>query len=306
VGEALADIVWDFEKKFGMDRSTLAVVMSFVSNEAQLKESHVPGVIANYYTCYKTKARAPGNKGQESSLVSLPLFSLNPDTAGDILEELGPATSRFELLWHKLTDLLFSWAETRLPDSKELRYPLSDPEGKKLLWLKAVDWLRLDLNNVKPIERSPASEKVRSVMMHLVHESVFNKNVLTAEQLKIDFDERCRSLWDQVSNGLAPKTKSRRGKSLPPADPVANVEVTKALLKRFRYVPFVDSGWIQGCEVNAVVALVYKRYTFFTLSPALSRAKLLAIALMPTKDREETKRTWQGPWQDWKEEMKIV
>jgi hypothetical protein len=313
VGEALADIVWNFEKKFGMDRSSLAVVMSFVSNEAQLKESHVPGVIANYYLAYKTRARAPGTKGQESSLVALPLFALNCNTSEHTTEEFKLGTSKFEVLRQKLEQLLPSWVAGT---------PFSSPEGRKLLWLKSVDWLRLDSNSVTTIEKSPVSEKVRSVLFHLLLESIFEACVQTAEQLTADFHNRCERLLNQVRDGLKPKKRLRRGKkksdvktiqqTCPETSKAVSIaeEITenelRALLSRFRYVSFVDSGWIQGCEVNAVVALVYKRYTFFNLAPALSRAKLLAVALMPTKDEAKTRRTWQGPWQDWKEEMKNV
>jgi hypothetical protein len=288
----MAEVVWTLDKQRRVELKSMAVVFSspeygplgrmwerflpkrFVSSTEFAK------LITSFYKALGTRYRDTA-RGQQHSLIPLPLFALDIETHSD--KDLQNALERLGAWMKTLREFFERNVQTKIDDCHKM-------------WESAVESLMLDLRTeYSPSSQCSASEKVRSILLHLLWTCCV-KSESTASELG-------RGMGGDV------KTPGQKFEDLSKIFVEAMVDA-KALcpvLKRYKYVQFVDVNWVQGCEFDVVVTYAKARLSRYEtiVFGSLSRAKLLSILIIPAKTEKEAKARWVTPWRDWSELAQI-
>ncbi len=293
-GTTLATIVWNLDKELGTPISSIAV-LTFSGLDSGLNDMStitmgpevLPVVTASFYEKLRDLyVVQTGSGGQQNSLVPLPMFLFDSNVRD--VADLNEAKSKWEA-WRDDLDGNFS---SIMPSTVR---GASDSD-KKDAWAEAVKYLiteRLPTdparNDQAPRPKSPAYEKVRSILLHILCTCIFHP--APGGDLEQDFRNVCASEY-----GRAAQTAGT---------PPSTVEEFERFLGRYRYVTFADASWIQGCEADVVVAcLPLDDVEAPIMWPLLSRARQQAIVVLVSDSEEEARSHWLGAWHDWDKEMK--
>ena len=291
LGTRIAKIVRHMNVQLGVERPAMTVV--FLSGNL-LK------MTSSFYLALRTQYRDEPRSGQKSSLIPLPLFSLDFGDHG--LEDLTNAAS----CWETWTEMLKSYLLS-LVGRGQFR--------KRTCWMEALKCLMADLLSKsvtrddkfgeidsRANDRSPASEKVRSILFHLLWKSIFKEDNQEASGAIEEFDKHCRDLRRKAKSVVRAKHPRHQTSVFGP-------QHIEALLERFSFVSFVHADWIQGLESDVVIACVPVTHTWpcgnqVGLSwSMLSRAKLFSVVVVQGKNEADARSRWLGPWHDWDDVM---
>jgi hypothetical protein len=250
-------------------------------------------LIMSFYEALRTRYM-DDTRGQQQSLIPLPLFALDIQSHSD--DDLVNASR-----------MLATWTE-RLREFFH-RFKTSEMKDSDALWEGAVDTL---LDEVRvPSYRSPASEKVRSILFYLLmkcradtasNAREYEKG--TGEDRKVCpsdiFENFLTKLGKLLEGGEKAKeqcggarTDEKSASSPRTSKEVIHAQAIGHLLKKksFRFVHIVKGDEVQGCEFDVVVVCAFlsiwlpRDHLFY----CLSRAKLLSIVI----DSGEVKFEWR-------------
>jgi hypothetical protein len=286
-GHKMAEVVWTLDKQRRVELRSMAVVFNCPADDILLRtwkrfhancnvsSTEFAKLTTSFYkalgTRYKENAR-----GQQHSLIPLPLFALDIETHSD--EDIQNAQERFGTWMKTLCQILERSAQSKVDRQKR--------------WLDAVETLTLDVHTrSSPSSRSSASEKVRSILLHLLWECCIKTDSTKSEGGQ-GLEEEAKTLCQQFEDSSEIFDGA-----------MSDVKALVPLLKRYRFVQFLDVDWIQGCEFDVVVTWAYTRVWRYetVVFGSLSRAKLLAIVLLPAETEKDARARWVGPWRDWSE-----
>jgi hypothetical protein len=293
-GRTLATIVRHLDKERGTPTSCISVLIS----SSMFKELKVlPELAATFYEQLRDFYRGEQECGQQNSLVPLPMFLFDSNVCDKA--DLTEAKSKWDA-WRKDLHGHFS----AIKPSPTGHFDRQD------VWTNAVEFLTADRlakdppvgGDRNPSPKSPACEKVRSILLHIVWKCILGTSkAMNVGDLSRVLLETCDAEYRKAAQTVGTPLSSVDGVAV--SDSVKQFE---KFLGRYRYVTFADVSWIQGCEADVVVACLPVSSTLepTILWPLLSRSKQLAIAVLFAENETEARRRWLGPWHDWDEEMR--
>ncbi len=307
-GEKLVEVMWTLHQQHAVKLETMAVIVDLHLVTTSYTRKFAKKLTTSFYKSLQTHyIRDTG--GQQYSLIPLPLFALDIKTHSQ--QDLKNALEK-QGTWTKTLDEYFN------------RDQMSEAEGHTI-WEDAVRILLSDVYTKSTnISQSPASEKVRSILLHLLQKSCDKmtskalegeqgtkgeKKILPPKEIFDDFKRTFRELLEKEKVAQGRVVKRRGKRSLDNRNNmVSDAEALGLLLNRYRFLQFVDVNWIQGCEFDVVVMYSLNKLVNifeYQLFLSLSRAKLLSVAIIPGKTEEDAAKRWPGPWRDWKEFVQL-
>jgi hypothetical protein len=317
-GIKLAEVVCTLHQQHVVQLQSIAVVLDLRYNNRL--ERKFAELFMSFYESLGTRYM-DNTRGQQYSLIPLPLFSLDTETHSK--RDLEIALEMLET-WMRLLREFFK------------RSHLCKMKDSHKFWEDAVDTLLQDMLTVtesSSSSRAPASEKVRSILFHLllklrveVTSETSKAEQVTEEGKRIspsEIFEKFQRKWQDLLE--SEKTKMKHGQKAKKGEEhtsdlktnglISDVEALGYLLKkkRFRFVQILQVKQIQGCDFDIIVTCLMNRRSSYSkgllegeLFLSLSRSKLLSIVIVPNETEESAKEFWKSkcdncPWNDWSE-----
>jgi hypothetical protein len=259
-------------------------------------------VIMGFYKALGTRYM-DNKRRQQQSLIPLPLLAL--DIQSHSTQDLQNALKMVETWIGDLRQFFINLKVIEMEDSEKM-------------WKDAAETLFRDLDKSSPSSRSPASEKVRSILLHLLMkcrgdaasktregEQVTGERRNTSQSVdctysKLHIFKNFEMRWQELLGSGKKATMqcggeastNKRALCSSTSKKVPDEEALGRLLnkKSFRFLQIMNFNEVQGCEFDAVVGCGLpgeKNHMHAYFSHCLSRAKLLAILIARKSNWEE-------------------
>jgi hypothetical protein len=184
------------------------------------------------------------------------------------------------------------------------------------MWLGAVDTLLSELSDVHSVssrlkfeERASACEKVRSILLHSLWKCCVESGKTSPSEIFECFDDECHDLFDSARKVGEAKRKRMLTSGSSTGGTISDADALGLLISKYKFVPFLDVNWVQGCEFDVVVICAPSvdgrkypeapRTRKLFIERSLSRTKLLSVSVIPARTEQEARTYWPGPWHDW-------